>query len=88
MRRSPGEAAGHATQSCSTTSGAGMMSGPDFGHPYLPKESVVIENPYYTHEFHGDYELISIGPLELEEGGTIPDCHLAVATFGAGPLFM
>ncbi len=42
----------------------------------------MIENPYYTPEFHGDYELISIGRLNLEEGGSIPDCHLAVATFG------
>ncbi|MDQ4118459.1 MAG: alpha/beta fold hydrolase [Actinomycetota bacterium] len=42
----------------------------------------MIENPYYTPEFHGDYELISIGRLDLEEGGSIPDCHLAVATFG------
>jgi len=42
----------------------------------------VIENPYYSHEFHGEYELISVGPLDLEEGGRIPDCQLAVATFG------
>ncbi|EHR53523.1 homoserine O-acetyltransferase [Saccharomonospora amisosensis] len=42
----------------------------------------MIDNPYYTHEFHGDYELISIGRLDLEEGGSIPDCQLAVATFG------
>jgi homoserine O-acetyltransferase/O-succinyltransferase len=42
----------------------------------------VIENPYYTHEYHGDYELVSIGRLDLEEGGSIPDCQLAVATFG------
>ena len=42
----------------------------------------MIENPYYTPEFHGDYELISIGQLDLEDGGSIPDCHLAVATFG------
>lgn len=41
-----------------------------------------IENPYYTSEFHGDYELISVGSLELEEGGSIPDCQLAVATMG------
>ncbi len=40
------------------------------------------DNPLYTHEFHGDYDLISIGELQLEEGGTIPDCILAVATFG------
>jgi len=42
----------------------------------------VIDNPYYTHEFHGDYDLISIGNLDLEEGGTIPDCQLAVTTWG------
>ncbi len=42
----------------------------------------MIENAFYTPEFHGDYELISIGPLDLEEGGQIPDCRLAVATFG------
>ncbi|MET0190459.1 MAG: hypothetical protein ABW212_15755, partial [Pseudonocardia sediminis] len=42
----------------------------------------MIDNPFYSHEFHGDYELISIGKLDLEEGGSIPDCHLAVATFG------
>lgn len=43
---------------------------------------MAIENPFYTHEFHGDYDLISIGQLDLEEGGSIPDCRLAVATFG------
>jgi homoserine O-acetyltransferase len=42
----------------------------------------VIENPYYSHEHHGDYELVGIGRLDLEEGGSIPDCQLAVATFG------
>jgi homoserine O-acetyltransferase/O-succinyltransferase len=41
-----------------------------------------MDNPYYSHEFHGDYDLISIGRLDLEEGGSIPDCQLAVATFG------
>ncbi|GAA4891694.1 alpha/beta fold hydrolase [Actinomycetospora straminea] len=41
-----------------------------------------IQNPFYTPEFHGEYEQISIGRLDLEEGGSIPDCHLAVATFG------
>ena len=44
--------------------------------------STAIDNPYYSPEFHGEYELISIGRLDLEEGGSIPDCHLAVATFG------
>jgi homoserine O-acetyltransferase len=42
----------------------------------------MIDNPFYTHEFHGDYDLISIGRLDLEEGGSIADCELAVATFG------
>lgn len=41
-----------------------------------------IENSFYSNEFHGEYELISIGRLDLEEGGSIPDCQLAVATFG------
>jgi homoserine O-acetyltransferase len=43
---------------------------------------VSIDNPFYSHEFHGDYDLISIGRLDLEEGGVIGDCQLAVATFG------
>ena len=42
----------------------------------------MVDNPYYGHDFHGEYDLISIGELQLEEGGTIPDCQLAVATFG------
>ena len=42
----------------------------------------MIENPFYTSEFHGEYDLISIGRLDLEEGGTIPDCQLAVTTWG------
>jgi homoserine O-acetyltransferase len=42
----------------------------------------MIDNPFYSHEFHGEYDLISIGRLDLEEGGSIPDCQLAVATFG------
>lgn len=45
-------------------------------------QPAAIENPFYTHEFHGDYELISIGEFALEEGGVIPDLQLAVATFG------
>jgi homoserine O-acetyltransferase len=42
----------------------------------------MVSNAYYSHEFHGDYDLVSIGRLELEEGGVIPDCRLAIATFG------
>jgi homoserine O-acetyltransferase len=37
---------------------------------------------YYTHKVHGDYELVSIGDLELEEGGTLQDVKLAVMTYG------
>ena len=39
-------------------------------------------NPYYGPEGHGPYELIDIGNLALEEGGTLRGCQLAVATFG------
>ncbi len=39
-------------------------------------------NPYYGPEGHGPYEMIGIGELQLEEGGSIPDCKLAVATHG------
>lgn len=42
----------------------------------------MIDNPYYTPEFHGNYEIASIGRLDLEEGGTIPDCRLAYTTWG------
>jgi homoserine O-acetyltransferase len=41
-----------------------------------------IVNPFYSPEAQGDYDLISIGRLDLEEGGTIPDCQLAVTTWG------
>ncbi|PJG54457.1 hypothetical protein CVM73_14555 [Bradyrhizobium forestalis] len=40
-------------------------------------------NPYYGPEGHGPYEMIDIGDLLLEDGGTIPNCKLAVATHGA-----
>ncbi len=42
----------------------------------------MIENPFYTNEFHGDYDLVRIGCLDLEEGGSIPDSQLAVTTWG------
>ena len=31
----------------------------------------MIENPYYSQQGHGPYELHNIGDLELEEGGTL-----------------
>lgn len=39
-------------------------------------------NDYYTQENHGPYELVDIGRLELEEGGVIENCQLAVAIHG------
>ena len=42
----------------------------------------MIDNPFYSPEFHGDDDVVSIGRLDLEEGGTIPDCRLAVTTWG------
>jgi hypothetical protein len=42
----------------------------------------VIENPYYSQEGHGPYELHDIGGFDLEEGWTIRGCGLAVATHG------
>ncbi|MBL8437197.1 MAG: alpha/beta fold hydrolase [Zoogloeaceae bacterium] len=40
-------------------------------------------NNYYTQDVHGPYEIIDIGRLELEEGGVLENCRLAVATHGA-----
>jgi homoserine acetyltransferase len=42
----------------------------------------VIANAFYTSEYHRVYELISIGALDLEHGGHIPDCRLAATTSG------
>jgi homoserine O-acetyltransferase/O-succinyltransferase len=42
----------------------------------------MITNAYYSQEGHGPYELHDIGNLDLEEGGTIRGCKLAVATHG------
>jgi len=39
-------------------------------------------NSYYGQEGHGPYELMDIGTLELEEGGSISNCQLAVVTHG------
>ena len=42
----------------------------------------MIKNSYYSTEGHGNYEMMGIGDLALEEGGTIHGCQLAVATHG------
>ena len=41
-----------------------------------------MQNPYYTPEAQGPYELFSLCDFELEEGYTLRDCKLAYATFG------
>src|SRR5690625_1087701 len=40
-----------------------------------------LENAFYTAEMQGDYQLHSIGRVELEEGGVVEDLQLAVATY-------
>lgn len=42
----------------------------------------MIENPHYSPEVHGPYELFELGDFVLEEGQTLRDCKLAYATFG------
>ena len=42
----------------------------------------MIDNPYYSQENHGPFEVADIGDFALEEGGSIPSCKLAYATFG------
>jgi homoserine O-acetyltransferase len=42
----------------------------------------MIANSYYSQETHGPYEMYDVGNLELEEGGTIRNCQLAVASCG------
>lgn len=40
------------------------------------------DHPYYNQAAHGPFELCDVGNLDLEEGGTLRACQLAVATFG------
>ncbi|MBC7760321.1 MAG: alpha/beta fold hydrolase [Candidatus Saccharibacteria bacterium] len=42
----------------------------------------MIDNSYYSNEVHKDFTRVSIGQLDLEEGGSIADCLLAVRTWG------
>jgi len=37
---------------------------------------------YYSQENHGPFQLYDIGSLQLEEGGQLDKCELAVATYG------
>jgi homoserine O-acetyltransferase len=42
----------------------------------------MVDNPYYSQENHGPFQIADIGDFALEEGGTIPNCKLAYVTFG------
>lgn len=42
----------------------------------------MINNDYYSQADHGPTENFSLGDFKLEEGGVIPNCQLAYATFG------
>ena len=46
------------------------------------EDGEVIDNPYYSRELHGPYELFDLGAFVLEEGYTLRDCKLAYRTFG------
>ncbi|MGR8950079.1 MAG: alpha/beta fold hydrolase [Gammaproteobacteria bacterium] len=43
----------------------------------------MIENNYYSQDEHGPTENFALGNFELEDGGSIPNCQLAYAEFGA-----
>ena len=42
----------------------------------------MIENPHYSPEVQGPYEMFDLGDFVLEEGHTLRDCKLAYTTFG------
>ncbi|MBO1901200.1 alpha/beta fold hydrolase [Leucobacter weissii] len=42
----------------------------------------MIDNAYYSSDIHQDFDIVSVGRLELEEGGVIEDTTLAVRTWG------
>ena len=43
---------------------------------------MVIQNPFYSPEVQGPYEVFDLGDFALEEGPTLRGCRLAYATFG------
>ena len=44
--------------------------------------SATAGHPFYNQALHGPYETVALGDWALEDGGTLPDCQLAYATFG------
>jgi len=41
-----------------------------------------MEHPFYNQVLHGPYETFPLGDWQLDDGGLLPDCSLAYATFG------
>ena len=41
------------------------------------EDRALIENPYYTREMHGPYELFDLGDFVLKEDYTLRECKLA-----------
>jgi homoserine O-acetyltransferase len=42
----------------------------------------VADHPFYSQALHGPFETYALGDFVLEDGGTLPECQLAYATFG------
>ncbi|MGQ0700444.1 MAG: alpha/beta fold hydrolase [Panacagrimonas sp.] len=42
----------------------------------------MLDNPYYSQDIHGPYQLHELGDFTLDDGGTIRGCKLAYSTFG------
>ena len=42
----------------------------------------MIDNQFYGHAVHGDYELFNLGNFELEGGGNLRNCEIAFRTVG------
>lgn len=42
----------------------------------------MLDNPYYSQANHGPFEMFELGDFTLEDGGVIPQCQLAYASFG------
>ncbi|MET0069177.1 MAG: alpha/beta fold hydrolase [Candidatus Thiodiazotropha sp.] len=42
----------------------------------------MLDNPFYSQEQHGPYNIYDLSDFDLEEGGAIPNCQIAYASFG------
>ena len=42
----------------------------------------MVENKFYSHDVHGEYEHFSLGDFDLEEGGKLRNCQIAYTTAG------